>query len=136
MEIKSFHHVCIQTSKYRESFDFYVDLLGCKLVKESKGFHSRDFNTWLKLGNILIELQTPKKGTEFKEWSNCNSGPVHIAVVVSNVREAYDFIKGKGYTRFKIKNGKEYYEVNGSPLFKVKAPEGTEIEVRENTEIT
>ena len=32
---------------------------------------------------------------------------------------------------FKVKNGKVVYEVEGESLFKIKAPEGTEIEIRD-----
>ena len=37
-----------------------------------------------------------------------------------------------GYSNFKIKNGEEIYKVEDGFLFKVKAPEGTEIEFRDS----
>ena len=132
MKITAFHHICIQTSTYQVSLDFYVDRLGFKIIKEEANFHTRDYNTWLQGYGMMIELQTPKKDTNFYKWSNLNSGPVHIAFTVDNVEEAYQFLKEKGYSDFKIKNGQELYEVKGSSLFKVKAPEGTEIEIRSN----
>ena len=135
MKIKHFHHVCVQTENYKESLGFYVKLLGFSLVKESPGFHTRDFNAWLKGGQMMIELQTPKAGTRFNKWSKLNSGPVHLCIIVDDVKASYDFIKSKGWQDFKIKNGKELYEVEGSLLFKVRAPEGTEIEIRDNPEL-
>jgi glyoxylase I family protein len=132
MFLNSFHHICIQTENYSASLAFYVDLLGFEIVKETTGFHTRNYNTWLEGAGVMIELQTPKKGTKFTEWSSLNSGPVHICFIVEDVTKAYQTLKEKGYNSFKIKNGKELYEVKGSPLFKVKAPEGTEIEIREN----
>lgn len=136
MKIKEFHHVCIQTEDYQASLDFYVNLMGFKIIKENRGFHTRSHSAWLEAGNIKIELQTPKKGTTFREWSSLNSGPVHICVVVDDAEEAYNFIKQRGYNDFKIKNGNELYTVEGSKIFKVKAPEGTEIEVRDDPDIS
>ena len=132
MFLNSFHHICIQTENYPASLAFYVDLLGFKIIKETAGFHTRRYNTWLQGAGVMIELQTPKEGTNFNEWSSLNSGPVHICFMVEDVTKAYHSLKQKGYNSFKIKNGKELYEVKGSPLFKVKAPEGTEIEIRED----
>ncbi|MBW9152261.1 MBL fold metallo-hydrolase [Clostridium estertheticum] len=34
-------------------------------------------------------------------------------------------------SHFKIKNGDEIYKIEGGYLFKIKAPEGTEIEIRD-----
>ena len=30
--IKMLHHVCIQTDKYKESLDFYTNILGFKII--------------------------------------------------------------------------------------------------------
>ena len=69
MSIKMIHHVCIQTENYTESLNFYKNILGFETIKETKNFHGREFNTWLKLGNFMIELQTPKNNDNFKKWS-------------------------------------------------------------------
>ena len=135
MSIKMIHHVCIQTEKYNESLDFYTRILGFEIVSETANFHGRDFNTWIKLGSFMIELQTPKKGDKFNKWSSLNSGPVHLAFMVDNVEEEYERIKSLGYKNFKLKNGEVVYKVLGQNLLKIKAPEGTEIEMRD-TDIT
>jgi len=109
--------------------------MGFELVKETVGFHGRSYNTWLKHGNFMIELQTPKAGTAFKPWSNLNQGPVHMAFTTDDVDKAYKLILEKGHTQFKFKNGEPVYEVEGGKLLKVIAPEGTEIELRDQTEI-
>ena len=134
MAIKSMHHVCIQTEKYRESLEFYTKILGFEMVEETAGFHGRDFNTWIKLGDFMIELQTPKKGDTLNPWISVNAGIVHMCFTVDSVKEEFDRIKGLGYTNFKVKNGQEIYKVVDGYLFKIKAPEGTEIEMRD-TEI-
>lgn len=131
MAIKMMHHVCIQTEKYKESLEFYTEILGFELVQETAGFHNRDFNTWLKLGAFMIELQTPKKGNKLNPWSSVNAGIVHMCFEVDSVKEEYTRIKNLGYKNFKVKNGEEVYKVEDGYLFKVKAPEGTEIEFRD-----
>lgn len=128
------HHVCIQTSKYQESLDFYTNILGFSLRSETAGFHGRAYNTWIELDGFMIELQTPKNGEELIAWDRKNAGIVHLCFKVPSVIEEYKRIKAAGYNNFKLKNGEEVYAVNGEALFKVKAPEGTEIEFRD-TEI-
>lgn len=131
MNKKMIHHVCIQTAKYQESLEFYTKILGFELIKETPNFHERDFNTWLQLGPFMIELQTPKTGTTLNNWSSLNEGLVHMCFLVDSVQEEYDRIKKLGYANFKIKNGEEIYKVEDGYLFKIKAPEGTEIEIRD-----
>lgn len=132
MAIKMMHHVCIQTEKYTESLDFYTRVLGFDVLSETPNFHTRAFNTWLKLGDFMIELQTAKSGDTLNKWSNLNEGIVHLCFLVDNVEKEYDRITSLGYNSFKIKNGKVIYDVEGGKLLKVKAPEGTEIEIRDS----
>lgn len=135
MLIKSLHHICIQTNNYKESLEFYTNLLGFEIIKETKKFHNRDYNTWLKRGTLMIELQTSKKGEELLCWSSLNSGPVHLCFLVENVEKEYETLKSKGFLKFKVKDGKELYKVENGYLFKINAPDGTEIEIRDNPEI-
>lgn len=131
MPLKSIHHVCIQTEKYKESLEFYSEILGFEILSETPNFHNRAFNTWLKLDNFMIELQTSKKGDLLNKWSNLNEGIVHMCFLVDNIEEEYKRITSLGYNNFKVKNGKVIYDVKGGKLMKIKAPEGTEIEIRD-----
>ncbi|MBU5592140.1 VOC family protein [Clostridium sp. MSJ-4] len=131
MGIKSIHHVCIQTEKYQDSLEFYTKILGFKVIKETANFHKRDFNTWLKLDTFMIELQTAKKGAKLNSWTSLNEGIAHMCFLVDNVQEEFYRIKKLGYSNFKIKNNEEIYKVEDGYLFKIKAPEGTEIEIRD-----
>lgn len=133
MAIKRMHHLCIQTEKYKESLEFYTKILGFELVKETPNFHNRDFNTWLKMDTFMIELQTAKKGDKLNSWSSLNEGIVHMCFLVDDVQEEFKRIKKLGYTNFKSKNGQELYKVENGFLFKIKAPEGTEIEIRDES---
>lgn len=131
MGIKMMHHVCIQTNNYKESLEFYTKILGFEVVQETKSFHNRDFNTWLKLGEFMIELQTGKKDENLNNWNESNEGIVHMCFLVQNVQEEFNRIRELGYNKFKIKNGERIYKVENGYLFKIKAPEGTEIEIRD-----
>nr|WP_026022283.1 VOC family protein [Clostridium senegalense] len=131
MNMSIIHHICIQTDRYEESLKFYTEILGFRLIKETKNFHSRKFNSWLQLKDFMIELQTEKTGDKLKDWSSLNKGIVHMGFLVNDVEKEYNRIKELNYNKFKIKNGKELYKVEDGYLFKVKAPEGTEIEIRD-----
>ena len=131
MSKRVIHHVCIQTEDYENSLKFYRDILEFTVIKETKEFHGRDYNTWLKLDDFMIELQTPKKDNNFNKWSSLNSGIVHMCFLVDNIEEEYNRIISLGYNNFKVKNGEIIYNVEGGKLFKIKAPEGTEIEIRD-----
>lgn len=131
MSKRVMHHVCIQTENYDESLRFYRDILEFEVVEETKGFHGRDYNTWLKLDEFMIELQTPKKGDTLNKWSSLNEGIVHMCFLVDDIDEEYNRIISLGYNNFKVKNGEIIYNVEGGKLFKVKAPEGTEVEIRD-----
>lgn len=57
---------------------------------------------------------------------------VEMTIMISNnVEEEYKRIRSLGYDNFKVKNGEVVYKVLGKSLFKIKAPEGTEIEIRD-----
>lgn len=130
--MKAIHHVCIQTEKYEESLNFYTNILGFELVQETENFHSRKYNTWLKLGDFMIELQTNKESEKLKEYSSSSSGIVHICFKVDDINEEFNRIKSLGYDKFKRKNNEEIYKVANGYLFKVIAPEGTQIEFRDS----
>lgn len=132
MSKKIIHHVCIQTNDYKNSLDFYNQILHFKIVQETKNFHNRDYNTWLKCGDFMIELQTPKNNIPLNNYSTLNEGIVHMCFFVDNIHSEYEKIKSCGYTKFKLKNDKEIYKVENGFLFKVIAPEGTEIEFRDS----
>lgn len=132
MSKKIIHHVCIQTNDYKNSLDFYNQILDFEIVQETKNFHNRGYNTWLKCGDFMIELQTPKNNIPLNNYSTLNEGIVHMCFFVDNIHSEYEKIKSCGYTKFKLKNDKEIYKVENGFLFKVIAPEGTEIEFRDS----
>ena len=129
--IKSIHHICIETDRYRESINFYCSLLGFEIIEETRDFHGREFNTWIKKENIIIELQTSKSAQLEKTPSVNKIGIVHVCFIVDNLSETIDLLTSKGFSSFRMKNGEVIYNVKGGNLAKVTAPEGTVIELRE-----
>lgn len=129
------HHICIQTDRYEESVEFYTKILEFELIKESTNFHTRLFNSWLQQGSMMIELQTNKVDEELIEYNSNNKGIVHFCMLVDNIEEEYLRIKNFGFNRFKSKKGEDVYKVENGKLFKIVAPEGTIIEIRDQDEI-
>lgn len=124
------HHVCIQTDCYEESLQFYTTVLGFEILRETPDFHSRSYNTWLQNGRFCIELQTAKAGDGLIPWNSRNAGPVHLCFRVPDVLRSFEEMMNLGAS-FKLKDGHPLYRVENELLFKVKAPEGTEIEIRD-----
>ncbi|MGL4538592.1 MAG: VOC family protein [Cetobacterium sp.] len=124
------HHVCIETSKYDESIFFYTKVLNFSLKKETSNFHGRDYNSWLELDGFYIELQT-SKNKERKESIPNDKGLVHICFFVEDIFKELERIR-LIYNNFKLKNNEILYNVEGGNLFKLIAPEGTIIEIRDN----
>lgn len=125
------HHICIQTNDYAASKAFYMDVLGFELELETPNFHGREFNTWLKLGQFRIELQTPKAGEVFGDFNKEASGIPHFCLLVDSVEVVYQEMQSKGFNHFMLKNGEAMYQVHASKLIKAVAPEGTIIEFRD-----
>ncbi len=134
MSIKALHHVCIQTENYKESLKFYTEILGFELVSETANFHGRNYNTWLKHGSFMIELQTAKQGEPLIRFDRNAAGIAHMCFLVDDVNQEMDRLSKLGFRNFMVKNGAILYKVEKGYLFKIKAPEGTILEFRD-TEI-
>ncbi len=125
------HHICIQTNNYKESLAFYIDILNFELIEETKNFNNREYNTWLKLDGFMIELQTSKNSNRLKPFKNETEGIVHFCLFSSNFNEVYSSINCNKKINFKLKNGNKIYRVGTNKLFKLIAPEGSIIEIRD-----
>lgn len=130
MTKRCIHHICIQTNLYRESIEFYTSALGFTLVQETKDFHDRAYNSWLQLGDFFIELQTSKEDEELKPYNKHQEGIVHFCLWVDDLVGEVKRLKKLGLS-FLQKNGQDIYFVEKGGLCKLKAPEGTIIELRD-----
>lgn len=127
--MKQIHHICIQTPDYAASKSFY-EALGFELVQESPNFHTRDVNSWLKLGDFYIELQTAKADETLQDYSKHAAGPVHFSLYVDDLEAEVARLEQLGVTFLPKHGGNIYFVVDGH-LSKLKAPEGTIIELRD-----
>lgn len=126
------HHICIQTDVYEESLAFYTGVLNFRKVMETENFHSRKYNTWLESEGFMIELQTLKKGEVPAAVSSDSLGLVHFCLYTDNITREFNRMKEDSLCRFKKKDGKVIYNVEKGSLFKVIAPEGSVIEIRDS----
>lgn len=125
------HHLCIQTNTYFETLNFYTKGLGFKVVQESPNFHGRNFNTWIQLGDFYIELQTGKHDEILSNVNTSSQGIVHFSIWVEDLKSEVSHLSQLGI-EFLTKNNEYIYHVENGSLCKIKAPEGTIIELRNN----
>ncbi|CAH2714969.1 hypothetical protein BACCIP111895_02146 [Neobacillus rhizosphaerae] len=125
------HHLCIQTNSYKETLTFYTQGLGFKVVQESPNFHGRDFNTWIQLGDFYIELQTGKYNEILSDGNTNSQGLAHFCLWVEDLNTEITRLR-KLDVEFLTKNNEAIYHVENGYLCKVKAPEGTIVELRDN----
>ena len=129
------HHICIQTDNYEQSLEFYKNILKFKIVQQTPAFHGRLFNSWLQLDDFMIELQTAKGNEELRDFNKLTKAIVHFCLTTENIEKEYERIHATGFRNFLPKNGDDLYSVEGGKLFKITAPEGTIIEIRDLKEI-
>jgi len=125
------HHLCIQTNVYLETLKFYTEGLGFKLAQETPNFHGRNFNTWLQLGDFYIELQTGKHNELLINGNTNSQGIVHFCLWVEDLQTEVSRLRELG-AEFLMKNNEFIYHVENGSLCKIKAPEGTIVELRSN----
>lgn len=129
MEIKAFHHLCIHTANYDASLDFYTNLLGFELVKDDLYAPKRLHRAWLKRDSLMIELLSEKCNKAYSAYERNNQGITHLSFEVLDIEKAFEVANSFG-ARVKPKHGRAIYKIKGGLQFKLIAPEGTEIEIR------
>lgn len=129
------NHICIQTNHYDESLRFYMEVFGFKMLNETPNFNNRAFNTWIELNGFMIELQTGKYNSSLSNFDDESEGIVHFCLYSKDFDADFDRINNNKSYKFKEKNGNQIYTVGNSRLFKLIAPEGTIIEVRDSESI-
>jgi len=131
MTNRNVHHLCIQTNTYLETLKFYTEGLGFKIVQESPNFHGRNFNTWIQLESFYIELQTGKHNEILHDGNTNSQGLSHFCLWVQDLNAEVTRLRELG-TEFILKNNEYIYQVENGYLCKIKAPEGTIVELRDN----
>ncbi|MDU7006906.1 MAG: VOC family protein, partial [Enterococcus faecalis] len=95
MNLKKIHHVAIIVSDYKKSKNFYVNLLGLKIIREVYREERDSYKLDLEIGDSQIELfsfKNPPKRPSYPEAC----GLRHLAFEVENIEEQVRELKKKG----------------------------------------
>lgn len=98
MRIKSIHHVAIICSDYARSKHFYVELLGCEVIRETYRSERDSYKLDLAVGeHSQIELFSfPHPPPRVSRPEAC--GLRHLAFHVNDIEAAVQHLRVKGIT--------------------------------------
>ena len=92
----SFHHVHLVCRDLEQMIDFFVEVIGAKLVKRRK-FGTAE-GAALDLQGIGINLRIAREGEETRDnLTQSTYGYDHIGLQVEDVQAAYDDLTNRGY---------------------------------------
>lgn len=96
MKLNKVHHIAIISSNYEKSKNFYVNILGLEIVKETYRKERDSYKLDLSVnGDYQIELfsfNNPPKRPSYPEAA----GLRHLAFEVDNIEEAVQELNGRG----------------------------------------
>ena len=89
------HHIAIIGKDYEKSKHFYVDLLGFRIIRESKRENKNDYKIDLSSGDIELELFIKPNSPDRISYPEA-SGLRHLAFKVDDVEETVKSLNLKG----------------------------------------
>lgn len=96
MQLKKVHHIAIICSNYERSKEFYVDILGLKVINEAYRKERDSYKLDLEVGGDyqieLFSFPNPPKRLSYPEAA----GLRHLAFEVDDIEMAVDELKEKG----------------------------------------
>lgn len=95
MNLKKIHHVAIIASDYKKSKDFYVNLLGLKIIREVYREERDSYKLDLEIGDSQIELFSFKNSPKRPSYPEA-CGLRHLAFEVENIEQEVRELKEKG----------------------------------------
>ncbi len=119
--IKRLGHVCLGTRSLEKILDFYINLLGCKLIHEFKNAQGELYGAFLLVNNgTFIEFfndqTTPSKQGLFR----------HLCFEVEDIHHFAEKVRSVGFD-VDVNRGK----TDNTLQFWIKDPDGNEIEFHE-----
>ncbi|MBE9167731.1 VOC family protein [Pleurocapsales cyanobacterium LEGE 06147] len=95
MKLEKIHHIAIICSNHEKSKEFYVNLLGCKIIKETFRAARNSYKLDLKVGSgDTIELfsfpNPPQRATSPEAC-----GLRHLAFAVDDLDAAVDYLQSR-----------------------------------------
>ena len=92
----SFHHLHLVCRDLEQMIDFFVEVIGAKLVKRRKFGNAE--GAALDLQGIGINLRIAREGEETRDnLTQSTYGYDHIGLQVEDVQAAYDDLTNRGY---------------------------------------
>ena len=137
--IKAIHHAGLGVRDMEASLHFYRDLLELEvsaevevegpLVDNITGLkNAKTKIVHLKCGeNQELELfryDSPATSTFPKDYRQCDGGIIHVALVVDNLMELYEKMKGQG-----VRFNSEPYDLGGGLIVYMRDPDGITVEL-------
>jgi len=127
MKTKGIHHVAIICSNYEKSKNFYVDVLGFSIIKETFRAARNSYKLDLRVGsNDVIELFSfPHPPERPSNPEAC--GLRHLAFAVDNIHESVSYLKSQDVEVEPIRID----DITGKPFTFFKDPDGLPLEIYE-----
>ncbi|MBD1928203.1 VOC family protein [Trichocoleus sp. FACHB-90] len=128
METTGIHHVAIICSDYKKSKQFYVEVLGFSVIKETFREERNSYKLDLRVGSSAqIELFSfPNPPQRVSRPEAC--GLRHLAFVVENIDESVCYLKSKDIQVEDIRID----EITGKRFTFFSDPDGLPLEIYEN----
>ncbi|MDK0565300.1 VOC family protein [Clostridium perfringens] len=95
MNLKKIHHVAIIASDYNKSKNFYVNLLGLKIIREVYREERDSYKLDLEIGDSQIELFSFKNSPKRPSYPEA-CGLRHLAFEVENIEKQVEELNKKG----------------------------------------
>jgi len=126
MNLNKIHHIAIIASNYEVSKNFYVNILGFKIIRENYRKDRNSYKLDLKIGDSEIELfsmnEPPKRLTQPEAC-----GLRHLAFYVDNIEKVIEELNSKGIVTEPIRID----EYTGKKFTFFNDPDGLPLELHE-----
>ncbi|OPJ60415.1 VOC family protein [Clostridium oryzae] len=127
MKVNKIHHVAIICSNYEKSKEFYVNILGLNIIKETYRKERTSYKLDLSVGdNYQIELFSFPNSPERLSYPEAR-GLRHLAFEVDNIQQAINELADKNITAEPIRID----EITGKKFTFFSDPDALPIELYE-----
>lgn len=126
MDLKSIHHIAIIASNYEVSKNFYVNILGFKIIRENYREERQSYKLDFKIGDSEIELFSMPNAPARPSYPEA-CGLRHLAFCVNNIEEVVEELNSKGVITEPIRID----EYTGKKFTFFSDPDGLPLELHE-----
>ncbi len=126
MNLNLIHHIAIIASNYEVSKNFYVNILGLKIIRENYRVDRDSYKLDLKIGNSEIELFSMPNAPERPSYPEA-CGLRHLAFCVDNIEEIVAELNANGINTEPIRID----EYTGKKFTFFSDPDGLPLELHE-----